>query len=105
MRKLFFNLILISNLCFSQTTDWVKSFGGPDSDKGISIGCDSMGFVYCSGFFNNQAVFGNDTLKNSNWVGGGTTKKTLYLKLIRMEMFCGQLQVGIFLVDVVTIEL
>ena len=39
MKKLFFNLILISNLCFSQTTDWVKSFGGPDSDKGISIGC------------------------------------------------------------------
>ena len=81
MRKLFFNLILISNLCFSQTTDWVKSFGGPDSDKGISIGCDSMGFVYCSGFFNNQAVFGNDTLKNSNLGWGGNNKENFVFKI------------------------
>ena len=27
-------------------------FGGTDSDKGISIGTDSLGFVYISGFYN-----------------------------------------------------
>ena len=36
-------LTLITSLVYSQTTDWVKSFGGPESDKGISIGCDSLG--------------------------------------------------------------
>ncbi len=73
--------ILIPTTIFSQTTDWVKSFGGPESDKGISIGCDSMGFVYCSGFFNNQAVFGNDTLKNSNLGWGGNNKENFVFKI------------------------
>ena len=31
----------LSIVVMSQTTDWVKSFGGTESDKGISIGVDS----------------------------------------------------------------
>ena len=80
MKKILF-FILFPTAMFSQTTDWVKSFGGPESDKGISIGCDSMGFVYCSGFFNNQAVFGNDTLKNSNLGWGGNNKENFVFKI------------------------
>ena len=45
--------ILLSINFSAQTTDWVKSFGGPDSDKGISIGTDSLGFIYISGYYNN----------------------------------------------------
>ena len=80
MNKILF-FILLPTAIFSQNTDWVKSFGGPESDKGISIGCDSMGFVYCSGFFNNQAVFGNDTLKNSNLGWGGNNKENFVFKI------------------------
>ena len=80
MKKILF-FILLPTAIFSQNTDWVKSFGGPESDKGISIGCDSMGFVYCSGFFNNQAVFGNDTLKNSNLGWGGNNKENFVFKI------------------------
>ena len=55
MRELFFFLlnILFAISLTAQTTDWVLSFGGTESDKGISIGTDSLGFIYCSGFFNN----------------------------------------------------
>ena len=42
-------LTFISLNLSAQTTDWVKSFGGPESDKGISIGVDSLGFIYGSG--------------------------------------------------------
>ena len=46
---LFIAIFLSLNLS-SQTTDWVKSFGGTDSDKGISIGTDSLGFIYIKWF-------------------------------------------------------
>jgi len=55
---LLYLFILLSVNVFSQTTDWVKSFGGSKSDKGISIGVDSLGFIYISGYFNNNADFG-----------------------------------------------
>ena len=58
---LFIAVLLSLNLS-SQTTDWVKSFGGSKSDKGISIGVDSLGFIYISGFFNNDADFGSFNL-------------------------------------------
>jgi len=51
------SVVLSVNLS-AQTTDWVKSFGGSKSDKGISIGVDSLGFIYISGYFNNNADFG-----------------------------------------------
>ena len=54
---LFIAIFLSLNLS-SQTTDWVKACGGPNSDKGISIGTDSLGFIYISGFFNGDADFG-----------------------------------------------
>ena len=71
----------ISINIYAQTTDWVKSFGGPDSDKGISIGCDSLGFIYCSGYFNNQATFGSITLTNSNLSTNGNNKENFVFKM------------------------
>jgi len=59
MKKiLLYFFIFLSINVFSQTTDWVKACGGPNSDKGISIGTDSLGFIYISGFFNGDADFG-----------------------------------------------
>jgi len=59
MKKiLLYVFIFLSINVFSQTTDWVKACGGPNSDKGISIGTDSLGFIYISGFFNGDADFG-----------------------------------------------
>jgi len=67
MRYFLFYLFILFNLSvFAQTTDWVKSFGGDSSDKGISIGTDSLGFIYISGYYNNEATFGSITLSNSN---------------------------------------
>ena len=44
MRKILILLcVVLSFSLSSQTTDWVKSFGGVSSDKGISIGTDSLG--------------------------------------------------------------
>ena len=59
MKRLIIALsILLSVNVNAQTTDWVKSFGGVNSDKGISIGTDSLGFIYVSGFYNSEATFG-----------------------------------------------
>ena len=66
MKKVILYLsISLSINVFSQTTDWVKAYGGPYSDKGISIGADSLGFIYISGFFNGEADFGPFTLNAS----------------------------------------
>ena len=77
----FIVLLLFPILSFSQTTDWVKSFGGVASDKGISIGCDSLGFIYCSGYFNNEATFGNITLTNSPLSSWGNNKENFIFKM------------------------
>ena len=71
-RILFYLFIFFSINVFSQTTDWVKSFGGVNSDKGISIGADSLGFIYVSGFYNSEATFGSITLSNGS---PGTNKE------------------------------
>ena len=81
MRKYLFIFIFVPIVSFSQTTDWVKSFGGTDSDKGISIGCDSLGFIYCSGYYNNEATFGNITLTNSNLSTWGNNKENFVFKM------------------------
>ena len=73
-------IILSVNLS-AQTTDWVQSFGGTASDKGISIGTDSLGFIYCSGFYNNQATFGNITLTNSPLSQWGNNKENFIFKM------------------------
>ena len=65
----------------AQTTDWVVSFGGPDSDKGISIGVDSLGFIYGSGYYNNTATFGNITLANSPLSTSGNNKENFVFKM------------------------
>ena len=63
----------------AQTTDWVKSFGGVESDKGISIGTDSLGFIYISGFYNTSADFDQINLTNNN--ANGTNKENFIAKL------------------------
>ena len=75
---------LVSYSLTSQTTDWVVSFGGDDSDKGISIGCDSLGFIYGSGYFNNQATFGNITLTNDPLSNNGNNKENFVFKMDSM---------------------
>jgi len=77
---LFIAFFLSLNLT-SQTTDWVKSFGGTASDKGISIGTDSLGFIYCSGYFNNEATFGSFTLTNNNLSTWGNNKENFIFKM------------------------
>jgi len=81
MKKYLFIVLFVPIVSFSQTTDWVKSFGGTDSDKGISIGCDSLGFIYCSGYYNNEATFGNITLTNSNLSTWGNNKENFVFKM------------------------
>ena len=62
IKRILILVVFIPLVSFSQTTDWVKSFGGTKSDKGISIGVDSLGFIYISGYFNNNADFGSFNL-------------------------------------------
>ena len=78
-KNLFYLFVLLSINVFPQTTDWVKSFGGTASDKGISIGTDSLGFIYISGYYNNEATFGSITLSNSNI--SGNNKENFIAKL------------------------
>ncbi|MEE2954276.1 MAG: hypothetical protein VX347_03795, partial [Bacteroidota bacterium] len=72
-------ILLFPFLVISQNTDWVQSFGGVESDKGISIGTDSLGFIYASGYFNTSATFGNITLTNSP--ASGTNKEMFIIKM------------------------
>ena len=78
---IYFILLIQFSSVSAQTTDWVMSFGGPDSDKGISIGTDSLGFIYISGFYNNQATFGSITLTNNNLSQWGNNKENFIAKL------------------------
>tara|TARA_B100000700_G_C15053424_1_gene861553 strand:+ start:207 stop:2957 length:2751 start_codon:yes stop_codon:yes gene_type:complete len=81
MKNFLFLTLFIPFVVTSQTTDWVKSFGGPASDKGISIGTDSLGFIYCSGFFNNEATFDTINLKNSPLSTWGNNKENFVFKM------------------------
>ena len=72
-------VILFPIFSFSQTTDWVKSFGGVESDKGISIGTDAAGFIYVSGFYNTSADF--DTINLTNQDPFGANKEMFVMKL------------------------
>ena len=79
-RYFLFVFLFSMSLCVSsQTTDWVKSFGGAESDKGISIGVDSLGFIYVSGYFNTSADFGSINLTNNN--PSGTNKEAFVMKM------------------------
>ena len=78
-KSLFYLFIFLFIKVSSQTTDWVKSFGGTASDKGISIGTDSLGFIYCSGYFNNEATFGGITLSNTGFNPNGNNNKENFI--------------------------
>ena len=78
MRNILF-IIFIPSFLFCQTTDWVKSFGGTESDKGISIGTDSLGFIYISGYYNSSADFDQISLLNNPSLG--TNKENFVAKL------------------------
>ena len=77
-RKIIF-FLLLPFILSAQTTDWVKSFGGTESDKGISIGADSLGYIYISGYYNTSADFDQINLTNQN--AGGTNKENFVAKL------------------------
>ncbi len=64
---------------FSQNTEWVVSLGVLNSDKGISVGTDSLGFIYASGYFNTSATFGGITLTNSS--PSGNNKEVFLVKM------------------------
>ena len=82
MRKVITLAFIIFSINLSaQTTDWVQSFGGTASDKGISIGTDSLGFIYISGYYNNEATFGSITLTNNNLSQWGNNKENFIAKL------------------------
>ena len=85
MKSISFTLTLFlainCNYLYCQTTDWVVSFGGVASDKGISIGTDSLGFIYGSGYFNNQATFGGITLTNKPLSTSGNNKENFVFKM------------------------
>ena len=72
MKKIFF-ILFSPFILFGQTTDWVKSFGGIESDKGISIGTDSLGFIYISGYYNSAVDFDQISLVNNP--NSGTNKE------------------------------
>lgn len=72
MRKFILFISIFIGISFglhAQNTEWVVSLGGPNSDKGISIGTDTLGFIYLSGYFNTTATFGTITLTNANPFG------------------------------------
>lgn len=74
-----FLFLLIPFFTFSQQTHWAKSFGGVESDKGISIGTDSLGFIYITGYFNTAADFDGVSLINNN--PSGTNKEAFLAKI------------------------
>ncbi len=43
-------------------TVWAKKLGGIKPDRATSVACDNDGNIYVTGFFTDQAVFGNITL-------------------------------------------
>ena len=76
-----FIIVFLSFRLDAQITDWVQSFGGDASDKGISIGTDSLGFIYCSGYYNNEATFGGITLTNDPLSTSGNNKENFVFKM------------------------
>ena len=80
MKKLLLIIFCVPIIAFSQTTDWVKSFGGSKSDKVISIGVDSLGFIYISGYFNNNADFGTFNLVYN---GSQSNNKDMFVAKIK----------------------
>ena len=86
MKKIIYFLVFFF-ICIesdAQTTDWVFSFGGTESDKGISIGTDSLGYIYVSGYYNTAATFGTITLSNSP--ASGTNKEVFLMKMVLISM-------------------
>lgn len=54
--------IFLSKFSSSGNLIWVKSAGSNDVDKGNSVAVDNTGNVYITGYFSNNALFGDKTL-------------------------------------------
>ena len=75
MKKNLLAIFLLFQLnIFSQNTEWVQAHGDNYAEKGISIGTDSLGFVYIAGYFNGSITFGS-----FNLVGVGTHDKAIFV--------------------------
>lgn len=57
-----FWLSTICNGQYLKQYDWVNSFGGLDVDVGKSVCTDDFGNIYITGFFQSEAVFGDEHL-------------------------------------------
>jgi len=53
---------------------WVRRFGGPGWDMAIDIVCDEYETFYVTGFFESQAIFGNDTIFGNGGIDVFTAK-------------------------------
>src|SRR5262245_26891100 len=65
-RCLYFFIILFSflhQIVFAQGFVWVKSYGGPNKDKGKDLGADQFGNQYIAGFFTDEINIGSINLQ------------------------------------------
>jgi len=51
--------VLVAKLDPAGGVDWVRIYGGTDSDAGAAIAVDGVGRLYVTGLFEGQAVFGD----------------------------------------------
>lgn len=58
--------VFVSKVSSAGATQWVKSFGGNQSDRGLGVAVDASGNVFVSGFYTTSVNFGNGISLTSN---------------------------------------